>query len=118
LAAGSGVALAEDAEDAGGPGFGSSFSADFLRVVQGLESRNFSRRDLVLVNLDLDSPFSSWLLRISKNTISIDEMIWLSEASNYKIVNGLQDCAEFDVIICCTADNTYRDVFFYLFAQK
>ena len=55
-----------------GFGVGSSFSADFLRLVHGLESRNFSRRDLVLVNLDLESPLSSWLLKVENSNISFN----------------------------------------------
>ena len=46
-----------------GAGLGISFSADFLRLVHGLESLNFSLRDFVLMNRDLFSPFSSWLLQ-------------------------------------------------------
>ena len=55
-----------------GAGFGAgiSFSADFRRLVHGLESRNFSRRDLVLVNRDFVSPLSSWLLKSGKRKIS------------------------------------------------
>jgi hypothetical protein len=45
---------------------GISFSADFRRVFQGLDSLNFSLRDLVLMNRDLVSPLSSWLLKFEE----------------------------------------------------
>ena len=65
---------------------GISFSADFRRVFHGLESRNFSRSDLVLMNRDLGSPFSSWLLKLEEGEKQNIKMTFLGFIFHFTFV--------------------------------